>query len=299
MPREGTLLRAAWPVAASQFERHAQTGETSTAPAVPTSQGKLLPFSVPRPGGGLALAASAGEVEEHFPMVHRLPLNFDPVARFTSPANRKLPYTPASALPRSPNFARPEGSFGVRAFGNVVHRFLHLVSGILATGETPAALLSSIPKWEIRLIAALRNEGLSPTAAQREAPRAMAALRNTLEDPIGLWILSSHESAASERSVATLGSSTLRADRTFVAGPRPLMNGNDRIWIIDFKTTEQGARLSERFEQEERLKYREQLQRYADVLRELSSVPHNIIVGLYYPLIPRLLNWTDEGTSPP
>jgi hypothetical protein len=232
-------------------------------------------------------------------MVHRLPVNFDPIARFNAADNLKLPYAPASALPRSSVFARPEGSFAVRAFGNVVHRFLQLVSDTLAAGDSPDALSADIRAWEPRVLAALRNEGLSSAAARREAPRALAALRNALADPIGLWILSPRESAASEHSIASFDSSPLRADRTFVAGPRPTTNGDDRIWIIDFKTTEQGARSTERFEQDELLKYREQLESYAAVLRELSPEPRRIVLGLYYPLIPRLLNWAYEGTSLP
>jgi ATP-dependent helicase/nuclease subunit A len=299
-PREGTLLRAAWPVAAARFGSPSQAEETTiSSPAVRTGLASLLPFEPPLPVDGLALAASADEAEEHAPMIHRLPLNFDPVARFTSAENPKLPYIAASELPHSPTFARPEGSFAVRANGNVVHRFLQLVSGTLESGDTPDALLRSISAWEPRLVAALRNEGISSASSQREAPRALAALRNALEDPIGRWILSSHESATSELSIASFDSSVLRADRTFLAGPRPLTNGDDRIWIIDFKTTEQGARSLERFEQDELLKYREQLERYAEVLCQLTPAPRRIVLGLYYPLIPHLLNWNYEGTSLP
>ena len=69
------------------------------------------------------------------------------------------------------------------------------------------------------------------------------------------------------------------------------------MWIIDFKTTEQGSRSPERFEQDEQLKYRAQLERYASVLRELSPEPRPIMLGLYYPLIPRLLHWISSETS--
>lgn len=293
IPREGTLLRAAWPVAASRFDSRAQTEEaTASIQSGRANQGNLLPFAPAQSGNGLALAASTEEAEQRVAIVRRLPLHFDPVARFTSTENFRLPYTPASALPHSPTFERPEGSFAVRAFGNVVHRFLQLVSGILAAGDTPDLLLSGLPSWEPRLIAALRNEGLSAAEARREMPRALTAVRNALEDPIGRWILSSRHSAASEHSVASLDSSLLRADRTFVAGPTPLAPGNNRLWIIDFKTTEQGSRSPEGFERDELLKYREQLERYAGVLRELSSTSERVMLGLYYPLIPRLLHWT-------
>jgi ATP-dependent exoDNAse (exonuclease V) beta subunit len=117
-------------------------------------------------------------------------------------------------------------------------------------------------------------------------------LRNALEDPVGRWILSSHRAASSEHSISSLGSGVLRADRTFIAGALPLEEAGERIWIVDFKTTEQGSRSFERFEQEELLKYREQLERYASVLRDFAAEPLPVVLGLYYPRIPRLLSWS-------
>ncbi|HEV2577426.1 MAG TPA: UvrD-helicase domain-containing protein [Acidobacteriaceae bacterium] len=294
IPGEGTLLRAAWPVAAMHFHAHGNSAEAPAAiPTISTRQSNLLPFTSGSVSEeGLALAASAGEATRAVPVIHRLPLAFNPLARFTSTDMLRLPYTPASELPQSPAFERPEGSFTVRAFGNTVHRFLQLVSSMLATGDTPDTLLGRIPSWEPRLVAALRNEGLSSASAQRESQRAMRALLKALEDPVGRWILSPHKSAVNEHSIASVGSSLLRADRTFVAGSAPLTAGDDRIWIIDFKTTEQGSRSPERFEQDELLKYRDQLERYAAVQSDLSPVSRSIGLGLYYPLIPRLLHWT-------
>jgi hypothetical protein len=173
-----------------------------------------------------------------------------------------------------------------------VHRFLQLLASLIAEGRTADELLVELPAWEPRLGAALRNEGLAPNFAQREAPRALAALRNTLTDSVGRWILSANAGAASERSITLVDSSILRTDRTFMAGTSPLLDGSDRIWIVDFKTSEQGSRSAEQFQEEELLKYRGQLDRYAAVLRELSDSSREAIVGLYYPLIPRLLHWS-------
>jgi ATP-dependent exoDNAse (exonuclease V) beta subunit len=212
--------------------------------------------------------------------------------RFLRADGVRLPYTSSVDLPHEPTFERPEGSFAVRAFGNVVHRFLQLLASRIASGHTADELLAELPGWEARLNAALRNEGVAPALAQREAPRALTALRNALTDPIGRWILAAKEGAASERPIAAPDSTVLRADRTFLAGAAPLVDDGGRIWIIDFKTSEQGSRPAEKFEKEELLKYRAQLDRYAAVLRELSGSSHEIVVGLYYPLIPRLLHWS-------
>lgn len=298
-PVEGTLLRAAWPAASSHFVMPSD-GIIGPTVSAPNWGANLLPFAVTtQAGDGLAIAASTNEEEQtkRAPMVHRLPLSFDPSARFRSAENLRLPYTPASALPHAPSFERPEGSFAVRAFGNVVHRFLQYISANLAAGDTPETLLSQLSSWEQRLQAVLRNEGVAPVVAQREAPRALAALRNALADPSGRWILSARHSAASEYPIASFDASVLRADRTFVAGGEPLAEGDDSIWIIDFKTTDQGSRSPEHFSQDELLKYRDQLEHYASVMRELSLQPRRIVLGLYYPLIPRLLHWISSETS--
>jgi ATP-dependent exoDNAse (exonuclease V) beta subunit len=294
-PTEGTLLRAAWPVASSQFAVDARPVEPeASAPATPVIRGKLLPF-VPASdsGSGLAFAAAADgqAAETGAPLVHRLPLDFAPMERFMRVDRPRLPYTQAADLPHEPTFERPEGSFAVRAFGNVVHRFLQLLAFRISEGHTADEILVELTAWESRLNAALRNEGLAPALAQREVPRALAALRNALTDPIGRWILAANNGATSERSIAMPDSTVLRADRTFTAGAAPLQNG-DRIWIIDFKTSEQGSRSADQFEEEELLKYRAQLDRYANVLRELSGSSREIKLGLYYPLVPRLLHWS-------
>jgi ATP-dependent exoDNAse (exonuclease V) beta subunit len=295
-PADGTLLRAAWPVAASLFKTEANPAEGEvSSPAIPTVRGKLLPFALaPDPEAGLALAAAADEatLEPHVPVVHRLPLDFAPMERFARAEDLRLPYTPAVNLPHEPTFERPEGSFAVRAFGNVVHRFLQRLASRIGDGQTAEEILAELPRWEPRVTAALRNEGVAPTLAQREAPRALAALQNALTDPIGRWILSVNDGAASERTIATADSTVLRADRTFIAGAAPVVDGNERIWIIDFKTSEQGSRSAERFAEEELLKYRPQLDRYAAVLRELSGSSRAVTLGLYYPLVPRLLHWS-------
>jgi ATP-dependent exoDNAse (exonuclease V) beta subunit len=301
-PKGGTLLHASWPAAIPRFENPASPWlvhvNRSSAPQEPWEATGVS--SEWARNSGLALAAAAEPLESQPslftepPIVHRLPSGIDPLARFASAESTRLPYIAASALPNASAAPRPEGSFGVRAFGNVVHRFLQLVSARLEQSNEPEVLLLELPTWEPRLVAALRGEGLAPSYAQRAATRALTALQNTLLDPIGRWILSPHPGASSERSLATSGYSVQRADRTFFAGTSPLSLGEDSIWIVDFKTTEQGSRSAERFAQDEILKYHLQLQRYATILRALPHGERPIHLALFYPLIPRLLRCSDE-----
>ena len=221
------------------------------------------------------------------PTIQRLPLSFNPSARFTA----------AAAQPFRPAFDRPEGSFAVRAFGNVVHRYLEVLAGRLAAGSTSAALLSELPAWKERLTTSLRGEGLATPVASQEAVRALRALTLTLDDPTGLWILSPHATAASESALSTSALS-LRVDRTFLAGDKPLSTTADCIWIVDFKTTDPGSRAPEAFEAAERAKYSAQLEAYAAIRRTQPDGHLPIHLGLYYPLAARLLHWVSAGSNP-
>ena len=149
------------------------------------------------------------------------------------------------------------------------------------------------------MLASLRGEGLSPRLAAREAGRATEALARALGDPVGRWILSPHASAASERAltIASVEARSLQVDRTFVAGDAPLAAGEGCIWIVDFKTSEQGSRSDEEFKAMEMEKYREQLEAYASLRRSLPEGDLPIRLGLFYPLVPRLIYWPSSAPA--
>jgi ATP-dependent exoDNAse (exonuclease V) beta subunit len=281
-PVSGTLLHACWPAAEPHFVQH---DDPQTLSSRPQRSEVHRPASYTAGyGQPLALAASA---ETATPLIQRLPLAFNPLDRFSIPASARLAYPDASALRHAPAFDRPEGSFAVRAFGNVVHRYLQLLATRL-TATAATALLAELPAWLPRLTASLRNEGLAPSLAASESKRALLALTNTLQDPTGLWLLSPHAAAANEFSLTT-NLQTLRVDRTFLAG--------DTIWIIDFKTTDPGGRPPDSFAASERAKYSAQLEAYATLRRTQPGGSLPIRLGLYYPLIPRLIDWPSDPSS--
>ena len=286
-PIHGSLLKAVWPAAAHAFNNLSASASNLTSTLQQSLQEDDEPYT------DLALAAAAETQAFPPPQIERLPLDFNPLARFSEAAANALPYAPASALKQSPTFDRPEGSFAVRGFGNVVHRYLQVLANRLAANTTPDQLLIELPTWEPRLLTSLRGEGLSPALCQREAPRALAALIRALADPAGRWILSPQPSAATERALtyASPLAPTLRVDRTFLAASEPLAAGNTHTWIVDFKTTEQGSRSDNAFELSERAKYTAQLESYAAAARALAGDAVPIMLALYYPLVPRLIYW--------
>jgi len=281
-PPPASLLKACWPAA----EEHFLALQTA-APA------NVIPMPQPMDAEPLAIAASAASIPT--PTLQRLPLSFDPLARFNVPAADRLPYPVAATLPHAPAFDRPEGSFGVRAFGNVVHRFLQLLSQRLDSGLTPDTLLAELPQWQPRLVTVLRAEGLAPTAARNDARRALTALEQSLADPEGRWLLSPHTASTTEQPLTSASLQDLRADRTFFAGPAPITEGNSTFWIVDFKTATQHALSNKDFEAAELAKYRPQLETYARIRRNVLPAGTPIRLALYYPLIPRLIHWESQS----
>jgi len=290
-PVEGSLLKACWPAASRVFDAVEQRGVGIVEQLMESLRLEDAEYD------GLALAASAsgGEEEERPPMIQRLPMGFDPRTRFREAEGRKLAYPAAAGLRRAPVFERPEGTFGVRAFGNVVHRYLQVIAARMAAGLSVEALVAELPSWSARLTASLRGEGLAPVVAAREAARALRALTLTMGDAVGRWILSPQSGAASESALVMDDARSLRVDRMFVAGAAPLSAGDGFVWIVDFKTTEQGSRGDAEFEAAEKDKYRAQLEAYAAVRRSEGGV--TVRLGLYYPLVPRLIWWESGGVG--
>jgi len=284
-PQHGSLLKAVWPAAAEAF------APLQALPA--TNLAATFQQSLADHHASLATERIPAPVQDEPPIIHRLPLSFNPDIRFETAAANRLPYTPAAALRRGPAFERPEGSYTVRAFGNVVHRYLQVLSARLERNSDAIALQQELPAWLPRLTASLRSEGLSPASLDRLAQRSLQALQQTLADETGLWILRPHATSHSEQALRTTAEETgeLRMDRTFLAGPEPLSEGTSHLWIVDFKTTEQGSRSPELFVQQEKAKYAAQLEGYACAQLALQGATTPVIQGLYYPLIPRLICW--------
>jgi ATP-dependent exoDNAse (exonuclease V) beta subunit len=290
-PRYDSLLRACWPAAEQHFEALLAAESPSIDQSLIRSLNEMEDEELALAAAGEFVAVDASA--RTTPMIQRLPLSFDPSARFRAAKDHSLPYPAASALRQTATFERPEGSFAVRAFGNVVHRYLQVLAARLESGARCDDLLAELPSWESRLMASLRGEGLPPALATREAARAGRALGLALGDPVGRWILSPHASSASERALtmASPDARSLRVDRTFIAGDAPMVAGENCIWIVDFKTSEQGSRSDAAFEAAEVEKYRAQLEAYAALRRALPDGGLPIRLGLFYPLVPRLIHW--------
>jgi ATP-dependent helicase/nuclease subunit A len=265
-PAFGSLLKAVWPVAEERFEDVEAVGSE-----------------------GLALAA--GVEAGGPPVLHRLPLSFDPAERFRTA--RRLPYGVARTT-KPASFARPEGSFAARSFGNAVHAFLEIVATRVARdGASVGELRAELPVWISRASALLRADGLAPAVVERLAQRVIDAVATMLADPDGRWILGVDTPLVEARSEVALmvweeDWTSVRLDRVFRAGATPREAGSECLWIVDYKTTTHGAGGADAFLEEERAKYRPQLEAYA---RTIGGSNGEVRLGLYYPLLGRLDWW--------
>ncbi len=205
----------------------------------------------------------------------------------------KLP--PRSPAPSAdePLFARPEGSFRARVFGKTLHTLLEKAATSIAAGSSFPALLSELPSWSARVAAVLRAGGLAGRDLEALTPQALRGLQKTLASAEGRWLLSAHPQAASERGLNTWdeagqAQTSLRLDRTFLAGPAPLAPGADHLWIVDYKTSTHAETGLDAWLDQQRELYREQLETYAHAL---AGQTQPLRLALYFPLLSRLVWW--------
>lgn len=288
-PHYLSLLKAAWPAAEPHF--HPPPADARKQPAQPVDSPPL------------ALAATADWTRAR---LRRLPLNFDPAARFAAARNQRLPYGEQDNAvgPIETQFSRPEGSFAARTFGTVVHICLEVFAGRILDGATPPALLAELPSWAPRIAAMLRSDGLPQATVADYTRESLAALNNVLGDHDGRWLLDPHSRSASEFALSAWPDSqavrpaSIRIDRVFHAGPKPHAPGEDFLWIVDYKTTPHSLAGLEGFLAEQRETYSPQLETYAHILARVRSISlSNVRLALYFPAIPRLTWWNAPPSS--
>jgi ATP-dependent exoDNAse (exonuclease V) beta subunit len=165
--------------------------------------------------------------------------------------------------------------------GVVTHNFLQRIA------------LDGLPLWDAArlavarpaITAALMRAGVLPNELEQGIARVNDALRRTLEDERGRWLLSPHPEHCCELSLSAVIDGELqhvRIDRTFVEdGTR---------WLIDYKITEQLGGDPLRFVQMQVEKYRADIERYARVMRAFdlrAEAPRPVRCALYLPLLGR------------
>jgi ATP-dependent exoDNAse (exonuclease V) beta subunit len=167
-----------------------------------------------------------------------------------------------------------------RHVGTVVHRELQRLA---RTGRIEVA---SDETTRRRYSAALAELGVPDDRRDAAVGRIETALRRTLDDPRGRWLLDPGHAAA-ENELALSG--ILGGEIASVVIDRTFVDAEGTRWIVDYKTSSHEGADLEGFLDSEQERYRPQLQRYAEFMRRLGPEP--VRLGLYFPLLSAWREW--------
>ena len=173
-----------------------------------------------------------------------------------------------------------------RRIGTLAHRLLQqiAVDGVERwTAERVEAQRAVIARELIAL-------GFTSSEADGALGDVLASIRLTLDDPRGRWLFdAAHTDARSEFAL------TEWRDGAFVHHvlDRSFVDAEGTRWIVDFKLSRHEGAGRETFLDNERERYRAQLEAYAKVMRKLEA--RRIRLGLYFPLLGGWREWPAPG----
>jgi ATP-dependent exoDNAse (exonuclease V) beta subunit len=156
--------------------------------------------------------------------------------------------------------------------GTVVHAWLHRIAHNELKGWDAArvALARSTVRGQ------LSARGVSGAELEAATERVLEALRNSIADQKGRWVLGPHPEASSEYRIRT-------RERSYVID-RLIRDKDGTRWVVDFKTSRhEGADIGGFLDREQK-RYAAQLDAYAAALGGASR-------GLYFPLHAKWQSW--------
>jgi ATP-dependent helicase/nuclease subunit A len=274
-----SLLAAAWPAFGQDFVAALRAAEA----AIPR-QGVL---EFPAPGGyegeeGLEIAATA-EAGVNPLLLRRLRPNVEIGPRLK---NVTVPRTVSTGMESEAESARPEGSRRARTVGSTVHALLDQLSR-----GTDLASMRRMAKLRLQAAA------LSGKTLEEAIQEVVTAVEASAKNEHGAWILKQRAGAESESSWTGWSEGTietLRADRVFRAGAKPLEEGSEYLWIVDYKMSAPAGSSVDEFLNQQRTIYSSQLTRYGRALRGVHGEDAPLRLGLYYPRVGVLDWWPGE-----
>ena len=173
-----------------------------------------------------------------------------------------------------------------RHIGNIVHRWLRHIAE------------DGLENWDVVRIETLRDTlrhqlagyGMDRNSRETDvaAGRIIAALSHAVNDTRGRWLLGPHQDAGNELHMTGIMKGQpqdLVIDRTFC-------DANGQRWVVDYKTSSHEGADLEGFLSREQDRYRDQLDRYAELMRRVDNKP--VRRGLYFPLLQGWREWGDE-----
>ncbi|MDA8108476.1 MAG: UvrD-helicase domain-containing protein [Betaproteobacteria bacterium] len=188
------------------------------------------------------------------------------------PADFRLPEAPEAVKWKAQEEGRDEeappfdwAKEAVRHAGIVVHAWLQRI----AEDELRGWYARRIDALRARIVRDLERRGVAPVDVGRATGLVVTALKNTLADERGRWLLGPHPVARSEYRLRSRLRS-LRIDR-YIEDARGVK------WIVDYKLSEHEGGGIEAFLDAQRERYSAQLDRYSEAVGGARR-------GLYFPL---------------
>lgn len=205
------------------------------------------------------------------------------------PSGWALPAVPPAAVWATPqDAARTQDDLEfswageiARHVGSVVHRWLQRIAE------------DGVKHWDAPRIAALEPairhaltaQGVGEHDIAAAATRVRQALINCVDDARGRWVLDAHAGGRSEWRLSGITA----GNRTNVVIDRTFVDAEGARWIIDYKTSVHEGADTAAFLDNERERYRGQLERYAALLH--AGGERRIRLGLYFPLLGGWREW--------
>jgi ATP-dependent exoDNAse (exonuclease V) beta subunit len=198
-----------------------------------------------------------------------------------------LPASPAHVKwipPRDMARAQDEIEFSwvgatAREVGSVVHRWLQRIAD------------DELKAWDAARIAALREafrrelvaRGVADNDLEAATGRVVAALTHAVMHERGRWLLGPQQDAHNELRMTAI----VNGERVNLVIDRTFRGADDKLWIVDYKTSSHEGADVEGFLDRERVRYEAQLKRYAAAVGE----PQRTMLGLYFPLLAGWREW--------
>ncbi len=165
-----------------------------------------------------------------------------------------------------------------RHIGSVVHRWLQRIAEDEMQGWNRARL----EKMRKAFRGELGMRGIPETEIDAATARVVAALATSLEDERGRWLLGPQKEAKNEFRITAL----INGERRNLVIDRTFIDSEGKRRIVDYKTSGHEGADVEGFLDQERERYRDQLERYALALGADESG-----LGLYFPLLAGWREW--------
>jgi ATP-dependent exoDNAse (exonuclease V) beta subunit len=163
-----------------------------------------------------------------------------------------------------------------RHMGTVVHAWLHRI----ADDELKGWDAARVTRTRAAVRGQLAAQGVSGAELEAATERVLEALRISIADQKGRWVLGPHSEAYCEYRIRT-------RIRSYVID-RLIRDANGTRWVVDLKTSRHEGADIEGFLDREQRRYAAQLDAYAAALGGASR-------GLYFPLHTGWRTWKSSG----